>query len=107
MKDGKHRIDRNRPEDFVLSEVTFPRRLVGFAMNLFMVGRDQPCRESSIEFAQRERFFHGPNFCFELTLNGLEEPLDQSAWLRFAWRTMKLCDRKLTNGLRLSQMMNE
>ena len=38
MKDRKHRVDRNRPEDFALGEVTFLWRLVGFAINLFMVG---------------------------------------------------------------------
>ena len=31
-------VDRNRPEDFALGEVTFLWRLVGFAINLFMVG---------------------------------------------------------------------
>ena len=90
MKDGKHRVDRKRPVDLVLFEVTLTRRLVGFAIDLFMVGRDQPRRKSSIEFRQRERFAHGPNFGFELALNGFEESLYESAWLRFTRWTMKL-----------------
>ena len=71
--------------------------LGGFAVRPLVIADVQPGGEGTVEFFQREDVA-GSDFRFELTLGGLEEPLNESAGRRVAWGTVAKSDLELITG---------
>lgn len=72
-------------------------RLAGFGVICFVIADSYPCKEAPVELIE-SKDVAGPDFGFELALNGLEESFHEAAWRGVIGRAVQKSDVEAMTG---------